>query len=445
MLTTVTIERELSIREHDVLLRGESLAFDGSTSILVDDWDWLNELCKKNTESPAFFQPVYRSGVRGLQATNYVGTVETPSGTRIEILPKSFSTGDDPQHLRQIVLKMLSRVLDLNTYSWEQGALAVLNQPLHEHLIGLFLLAVEHMVKKGIRSSYVLREDEQPFLRGRLRVEKQLHRRPGSKPEFSIVYHEFIADRPENRLIHSAILAVSKWTRNPNNQRRARSLRFVFSEILISKNFKGDFQQWSHDRSLIHYRGLKPWCELILGIQSPLYMAGAFSGLSFLFPMEQLFERYVATILSRRMHQGFRLVDQPSRHSLVKHQGADWFRLKPDLLIERRDGTCISVLDTKWKRIDQSLNSAKDKYNLSQADFYQMAAYGERYLNGKGDMFLIYPKTNAFEQHMPPFLFSPDLRLWVVPFDLEHDEMDIPEKTAALIFTSGVATQQTLR
>jgi 5-methylcytosine-specific restriction enzyme subunit McrC len=430
MLTTVTIEREVSIREHDVLLRGESVSCGGATSILVEDWDWLNEICSKNTESPAFFQPVYRAGLRGLQATNYVGTVETPSGTRIEILPKSFSIGDDPQHLRHIVLKMLSRVLDLNTHSWEHGALAVMNQPLHEHLIGIFLSGVEHLVKKGIRSNYVLRGDEQPFLRGRLRVEKQLHRRPGSKPEFSIEYHEFLADRPENRLIHSAILAVSKWTRNPNNQRRARSLRFVFSEISVSANYKGDFQQWSHDRSLIHYRGLRPWCELILRIQSPLYMAGAFSGLSFLFPMEQLFERYIATILSRRMHQGFRLVAQPSRHSLVKHQGADWFRLKPDLLIERRDGTCISVLDTKWKRIDQSLHSSQDKYNLSQADFYQMAAYGERYLNGKGDMFLIYPKTNAFQQNLPPFIFSATLKLWVVPFDLESDEIHLPDNVS---------------
>ncbi|QTN31232.1 hypothetical protein HZ994_02430 [Akkermansiaceae bacterium] len=90
-----------------------------------------------------------------------------------------------------------------------------MNQPLHEHLIGIFLTGVERLVKKGLRNNYILKEDDHPFLRGRLRIEKQLNRRPGSKPEFPIEYHEFIPDRPENRLIHSAILAVGKWTRNP--------------------------------------------------------------------------------------------------------------------------------------------------------------------------------------------------------------------------------------
>jgi 5-methylcytosine-specific restriction enzyme subunit McrC len=306
-----------------------------------------------------------------------------------------------------------------------------MNQPLHEYLIEIFLSGVERLVKKGLRNNYVLKADDHPFLRGRLRIEKQLHRRPGSKPEFAIEYHEFIPDRPENRLLHSAIIAVSKWTRSPNSQRRARTLRFVFSEIPESTNYRGDLQHWSTDRGLIDYRGLKPWCELILTRQSPLFMAGTFSGLSFLFSMEQLFERFVAAVLRKKVESGFRLVAQPSRHSLVTHQGESWFRLKPDLIVERGDGSCCSVLDTKWKHIDENLCSSKEKYRLSQSDFYQMAAYGERYLKGTGDMFLIYPQSPHFNYHLPPFELSPDLRLWVVPFDLERDEIDLPQIAAS--------------
>jgi 5-methylcytosine-specific restriction enzyme subunit McrC len=423
----VAIEREISIREHEVLLRGGCLSIEGSTSIGVEDWDWLNDLSARVTEAPAFFRPVFRAGIRGLQACNYVGTVETPGGTRIEILPKSFIKGDDPSQARQVVLKMLRRVLDLTTHSWEKGSLVVMNQPLHEHLIEIFLTGVERLVKKGLRNNYVLKEDDHPFLRGRLRIEKQLHRRPGSKPEFAIEYHEFVPDRPENRLIHSAIIAVSKWTRSPNNQRRARTLRFVFSEIPESTDHRRDLQCWSTDRALIDYRGLKPWCELILSRQSPLFMAGTFSGLSFLFPMEQLFERYVASILRKMVEPGFRLVAQPSRHSLATHMGADWFRLKPDLIVERGDGSCCSVLDTKWKHIDENLGTAKEKYGLRQADFYQMAVYGDRYLKGSGDMFLIYPRSPHFNRYLPPFELSSDLRLWVVPFDLEDDAIDLPK------------------
>lgn len=434
MMTTVAIDREISIREHEVLLRGECLSIPGATSIGIEDWDWLNDLSARFTETPTFFRPVFRSGIRGLQACNYVGTVETPRGTRIEILPKTFIAGSDPSQARHIVIKMLRRVLDLSTHAWEKGSLVVMNQPLHEHLIEIFLTGVERLVKKGLRNNYVLKEDDHPFLRGRLRIEKQLHRRPGSKPEFAIEYHEFIPDRPENRLIHSAIIAVSKWTRSPNNQRRARTLRFVFSEIPDSTDHRRDLKDWSTDRTLIDYRGLKPWCELILTRKSPLFMAGTFGGLSFLFPMEQLFERYVASILRKKMEPGFRLVAQPSRHSLATHRGANWFRLKPDLIVERGDGSCCSVLDTKWKHIDENLSTSKEKYGLSQADFYQMAAYGDRYLQGIGHMFLIYPRTQYFNRHLPPFELSATLRLWVVPFDLERDEIGLP-----IIAASGFA------
>jgi len=32
------------------------------------------------------------------------------------------------------------------------------------------------------------------------------------------------------------------------------------------------------------------------------------------------------------------------------------------------------------------------KYGLAQGDFYQLQAYGQSYLNGTGDVVLIYPK-----------------------------------------------------
>ena len=431
MVSSDSIGRELSIREYDVLLRGEGPSSPGTQHIQADDWDWLHDRCVGLTEGPAFFHPIFRCGVRGLQARNYVGTMETPGGTRIEILPKRITSTDAPHEARQVVLKMLRRVMRLSMHSWEKGSLSVADQPLHEFLIGLFLSEVERLVKKGLRSRYVLREDQQPFLRGRLRIDRQLHRRPGSKPEFAIEYHEFIPDRPENRLIHSSVLSVSRWTRDSDNQRRARTLRFVLAEIPESNKHRQDFNQWSSDRGLIDYRGLKPWCELILSRQSPLFMTGPFTGLSFLFPMEQLFERYVAAVIRRKLDPGFRLIAQPARHSLASHLGADWFRLMPDLLIEGPNRSPVTVLDTKWKLIDETLDNAKVKYGLSQADFYQMAAYGQHYMGGVGDMFLIYPRSPKFRHPLPPFDLSPDLRLWVVPFDLETDEIELP-------FRSGI-------
>ncbi|MCZ6828826.1 MAG: hypothetical protein O7F73_04445 [Gammaproteobacteria bacterium] len=38
-----------------------------------------------------------------------------------------------------------------------------------------------------------------------------------------------------------------------------------------------------------------------------------------------------------------------------------------------------SVLDTKWKLIHQAKATSDDKYDLSQSDFSQLAAYGDKY------------------------------------------------------------------
>ena len=134
-----------------------------------------------------------------------------------------------------------------------------------------------------------------------------------------------------------------------------------------------------------------------------------------LFPMEVLFERYVEVLLRRQLLAGSKLRAQLSGQDLCLHQERGMFRLKPDLLLDLAGQNW--VLDTKWKLLDAG--AVSDKYGLSQADFYQMFAYGQKYLAGSGDMLLIYPCTERFQKPLPLFEFSPELRLQVVPFDLE--------------------------
>jgi 5-methylcytosine-specific restriction enzyme subunit McrC len=185
---------------------------------------------------------------------------------------------------------------------------------------------------------------------------------------------------------------------------------------------------------MAHYHGVKLWCELILKEQLPLTVSGRWHGLSLLFPMEKLFERYVAHCLRRKLANTAKIVTQAARKHLCRHGEADWFELRPDLLIIR--GSKNWILDTKWKCLDQTLNTTKDKYKVSQGDMYQMFAYGQRYLNGRGQMLLIYPKTQTFSQTLPAFDFSGELKLWAVAFDLERGavvEDGLPEDLKPVI------------
>ena len=90
------------------------------------------------------------------------------------------------------------------------------------------------------------------------------------------------------------------------------------------------------------------------------------------------------------------------------------------------------VLDTKWKLLDSRMSNPKDKYGLSQNDFYQLQAYGLNYLNRTGDVALVHPRAAEFDQPLPVFQFlkTEGLRLWVLPFCLKSKLLRIPPNSA---------------
>ncbi len=104
------------------------------------------------------------------------------------------------------------------------------------------------------------------------------------------------------------------------------------------------------------------------------------------------------------------------------------FQLKPDLLLEGH--ASLRVMDTKWKRLEQ--DNRRDKFGLGQHDFYQTLAYGQTYQKGVGDMLLIYPKWRGLNRVIGPFLLAnaarQPLRLWAVPFDLDSEQMHLPDE-----------------
>ncbi|WP_241153597.1 McrC family protein, partial [Pseudomonas viridiflava] len=146
-------------------------------------------------------------------------------------------------------------------------------------------------------------------------------------------------------------------------------------------------------------------CELIIQQQTPLAVAGEWRGMSLLFPMERLFERYVAACLRDSLPANATLHVQPSSEFLCEHQGTKVFQLRPDMMITQ--GAKTWVLDTKWKRLARKLHG--ENYGVLPADLYQMFAYGQKYLGGVGDSMLIYPQLTAF-QEMPVFEFYAEHR-----------------------------------
>lgn len=300
--------------------------------------------------------------------------------------------------------------------------------PLLEVFISEFLRAVELMVKRGLQSDYSVRQNIVFALRGKLTVATHPRQSLSWANRFFRQFDEFTTDRPENRLLHTALQHVLRLTTSQENQKLARELAFVFADVPVSDQPSADFQRVCIERSMSHYEGALAWAWLVLGNESPLTGTGNHSAPSLLFPMEALFEAFVAKHLQKQVTPGFVLKTQARDHYFVRHQEQDWFRLKPDLLVHDDHANRL-VLDTKWKLLDGVKANGSDKYGLSQADFYQLQVYGQSYLDGVGVLALVYPRTAAFDRPLPVFEFprSTWLKLWVLPFCLKTRKLLFPD------------------
>lgn len=422
----------LTIYEFDALA-GAGADFSGSDGVHLvpaSVFSWLEQQCLQASDAgvATWLRWAQRRGRRVIQVTSYVGVIRAPDGYQIEVLPKvGKAIGGGAAEARQLLIEMLCCLRGFRHVRTNIAQLSAARMPLLEIFVSEFLRAVEHIVKRGLRSDYRERQDNLFALRGKLLMSSHLRQNVFRADRFFTEHSEFSADRPENRLLHAALRRVLLLTGTQANQQLARELDFVFADVPPSTQIRLDFQQVRLDRGMGYYIDALDWARLILNEESPLTGSGRHTAPSLLFPMEAVFEAYVAKHLARQLIPALILKTQARSHHLVRHREQNWFRLKPDLLVRNSDRVLL-VLDTKWKLLDGSKANGTEKYGLSQSDFYQLQAYGLSYLDGTGDVVLIYPKTEAFSDPLPVFDFPKvvGMRLWVLPFCLKTRRLGLP-------------------
>lgn len=426
-MTVLTIYEFEALAPDGVEISG----IEGVHSISAEVFRWLEEQCLRLAEEgdAAWLRLAQRQGRRVVQVTSYVGVIRAPNGYQIEVLPKvGKAIGGGADEARQLLIEMLSCLHGFRHILTGSAKISTKQMPLLEIFITEFLHAVEHIVKRGLRGDYRQRQDNLFALRGKLMVSQNLRQNLFRADRFFTEHDEFSTDRPENRLLRAALRRVLMLTGTQANQRLARELDFVFAEVEASTQIQIDFQKIRLDRGMGYYAEALEWARLILNEESPLTGSGNHAAPSLLFPMETVFEAYVAKHLAKQLMPPLLLKTQARSRHLVRHCEKNWFQLKPDLLIRNSERDLL-VLDTKWKLLDGLKANGTDKYGLSQADFYQLQAYGLSYLDGVGDVVLIYPKTDAFHSPLPVFDFpkTRGMRLWVLPFCLKKRQLLWPD------------------
>ena len=381
----------------------------------------LKEFALANqTDQQGNYRPVLVSKNNRLYAQNFVGIIQTRKGTVLEILPK-VDFAEDTETTKRVFLNMLRawRGFKSSAQFNESSIRVIRHFNMLEVFVRLFLNNLVLLTQRGLARHYQLVEDNLPCLRGRILFSQHICENLVNRARFYVGYDEFTADRPANRLIHSTIQKLIGSVRQPSNQQLLHQLRICFADIPVSTRPKSDWQRHRVDRSMPHYETVMQWVGLFLFNHGLTTFAGKHVNQALLFPMEEVFEDFVASSFRRHQRRFFVRTQGPQK-PLASIGGKKVFYMKPDMSLMANNKAKF-ILDTKWKRINE--DDSDLKHGISQADMYQLFAYGKKYGCCK-HVALVYPKTKDFQNQLL-YRFDEELLLACFPFDVTEPEESV--------------------
>lgn len=332
----------------------------------------------------------------GVQANNYVGVLQTKSGLTIEILPKIAGRTEEATdtRVRQLFLEMLKAVRSINGKTFKLTNLNAKKNNLLEVFISMFLNESDMIIKRGLKSSYVTVQSNEKFLKGKLLMTQQLRKNIVNQSHFFNEYDEFMTNSAENQLIKTTLEYLLKNSRDNNNLRIIREQLVYFEFVDLTNSPEQTFQKVSIGRNYTYYEQTLDWCRIFLSRKSFTSFKGSSLAFAILFPMEEIFEAYIAHMMKKSIPDA-NVSAQDKKYSLFDrtNETKAGYRLRPDLVVRFEDNR-TTIADTKWKVLDST--------GPSQTDLYQMYAYYTRYRHKSENVdkvVLIYPYSSSYSEN----------------------------------------------
>ena len=331
-----------------------------------------------------------RQGVR-VRTRSWVGVVRLPT-VEIRIVPKV--TGDK---LGLVRLVEYATGLDALTRLGDGATLDASSDSLLELFVILFVEASERVLRRGLLSGYVEREDDLPMVRGRILGDRQVLKRFGQLDRIVCRFDELEHDVVENQLLTAAMRVASPRVNSVGLQRRISRLRSVLEPICNT-----DKLDLARARATLTYNRLNAHYETAhrlgwllfdaMGIND-LFTPGETRSFSFLLNMNRLFERFVTRAIEQVLPVArYRVTSQFSLKSVVWNVSRQrpYTNIIPDVVVERREESDRRVvIDAKYKLYDER---GFDPGDIHQTFLYAFAL-GTTSPDAVPTSLLLYPAT----------------------------------------------------
>lgn len=369
-----------------------------------------------------------------IRAQNYVGVIQIP-GLIVEILPKidkkateisgPYQKGDQQaQKAQHNLLYMLSFTKKIPIRERDLASLRLQKMPLLEAMATIFVEQLLGELRKGLDHSYVAKEENARYLKGKLLVSQHLRHNAVHQERVYIGYEDFIPDTWLNRVLKAACYRLLDMVSGIQTQKRLREALLYFSDVSDRYIYEYHFNKVHLTRNTSRFETLLDFSKVILLNSAPGPSVGTTKTFSLLFPMETLFEEFIARFISRYCEH----FEIPKQHIHVQaKRRSKWllrrpdksgcFRLRPDIIIDKLKGITSLIIDTKWKHLKSDQEDSRN--GVSQADLYQLYAYAQRY--DSNDNVLLFPQVNDVTPKEYYLADEPGKKLRVDFVDLNFD------------------------
>lgn len=389
------MRKTYQISEYGSFVRDKEVL--GSISLPQVTFDALEDFVLSNstddTDALELMSISARKGVgKIITARNYIGVITMNDGTTIEILPKIFSHETITEgKVKKLLVDMLKTLRNTPFKSLQSTNVNIDKLNIFEIFIRMFIDEVFGIVKRGLKCDYETVQSNEGVFKGKMVFAGQIRYNYAHKERSFVEYDAYNTNRAENKLLKSTLSYLYKNTTSSRNKSDIKTLLNAFSDVEESKDYQADFLKIVADRKTSDYQNALLWSKVFLMGKSFTSFSGSEVAFALLFPMETLFESYIAVQLKKMLvNSGYTLSVQDKTYHLFDEPRK--FLIKPDIVIRNKALGQAFIMDTKWK----ILSDAKANYGISQADIYQMYAYQKKYTSE--NVTLLYPLTDKVER-----------------------------------------------
>ena len=386
---------------------------------------YIQENAEEGNDIEKAFRISSSRGNERITVKNYVGIIETKSGVVIEVLPKIYRAKDninrqeDIKETKKIFLRMLSKLRNSPFININNAGISdKQNFTILEIFISSYVNEVDKLLSSGMVGDYIRLNQNLPYIKGRIDIQKQIKKNLVNKGRVYCTFKKYKVNNPHNQTIKNTLLKLYKDSRSQSNRTKILKQLTQFIDVDETKDVLPtlDRAKNKNNRMTKKYNKLLSWSSVFLKGSSFTNFSGNSVNHCILFPMERIFEDFVASEI--RKYSGTVSVSTQGKSNtkyLVKQGTENKFKLKPDIILEKEIDNIFSIVDTKWK----VLESSKSNFGISISDMYQLFAYGKKYSYNLSHprLLLLYPKTEKFQQCLEQYDYD-NLLLNVFPYDL---------------------------